>query len=667
MLRCLTIALFFFQDDGIPLFAGAGSTTESFMKDFEAVCDKHKMAKNARQDFLKLFAKNLPVTNNLFSKISIPFLPNISTTKFENAKFCTVDIKTQLEKILKRDATKILLSWDDNCSWTTKWDHLKPKEIQLVLNVDGAPVFKSSKLSVWPIWVQIFNLPPKLRSVFSNLSLLGLWHGKSKPDFSKLLPLVCFELDSLRDAKLHIDELGLLNFRVRSLVADMPATACCLCMIQFNGYSSCPHCYIFGFSQIRRMLFSCNKEFKLRENLDFRTCGWYAEKIGSSKCGVKSSTPLNNLMSLPWDCPIDPMHQLFLGTGKILTKLIISLLKGNNLIKVEKTIKDVKVPFDVKHRPKSLGEVNFWKAFDFKMFFFHIGSLILNDTLIPAKYLKSFCQLSFAIRLLSDCVVEKVQIEKAEKLINLFFKDFLELYGANSQSFNFHTMRHLCEQVRRNGPLWLFSAFCFESANHNLLSAVQGTVKEPEAIVEHFVKHQASINTVDCNSSEKYLKGLTVIENAIKLFCEDYNVSHFLSRFVSRSGICFCSLSYSRIGDNLGDCVFQLKDGRFFRVNTYFSNSHGQFAVGKAVKNVRKISSEEILIDCGFLFERFGLDSLEKIPLSDIRFKTIVLVQQNILFVSLMKEGFEHNFFRLCRVVNLVYLKLLYSIDQRLR
>ena len=84
--------------------------------------------------------KNLPVTNNLFSKISIPFLPNISTTKFENAKFCTVDIKTQLKKILKRNATKILLSWDDNRSWTTKWDLLKPKEIQLVLNVDGAPV-----------------------------------------------------------------------------------------------------------------------------------------------------------------------------------------------------------------------------------------------------------------------------------------------------------------------------------------------------------------------------------------------------------------------------------------------------------------------------------------------------------------------------------------------
>ena len=49
----------------------------------------------------------------------------------------------------------------------------------------------------------------------------------------------------------------------------------------------------------------------------------------------------------------------------------------------------------------------------------------------------------------------------------------------------------------------------------------------------------------------------------------------------------------------------------------------------KAVKNVRKIGSKEILIECGFLFELFGLNLLEKIPLSDIRFKTIVLVQQN--------------------------------------
>ena len=94
------------------------------------------------------------------------------------------------------------------------------------------------------------------------------------------------------------------------------------------------------------------------------------------KCGVKSSTPLNSLMSLPWDCPIDPMHQIFLGTGKVLTKMMISLLKRETLMAAETLTKNLNVPFDAKHKPKALSELNFWKAFDFKLFFFHSGPLI---------------------------------------------------------------------------------------------------------------------------------------------------------------------------------------------------------------------------------------------------------------------------------------------------
>ena len=92
--------------------------------------------------------------------------------------------------------------------------------------------------------------------------------------------------------------------------------------------------------------------------------------IEQMKCVVKSSTPLNSLMSLTWDFPVDPMHQVFLGTGKVLTKMMISLLKGETLMAAENLIKRLKVPFDVKHKPKALSELNFWQAFDFKLFFF---------------------------------------------------------------------------------------------------------------------------------------------------------------------------------------------------------------------------------------------------------------------------------------------------------
>ena len=86
---------------------------------------------------------------------------------------------------------------------------------------------------------------------------------------------------------------------------------------------------------------------------------------------------------------------------------------------------------------------------------------------------------------------------------------------------------HLCEQVRRNGPLWLFSAFCFESANHGLLSAVQGSIKKPESIVEQLVKHQAAVSNAQTNERKACLKGLTVVEDQVKLFCKNENADFF--------------------------------------------------------------------------------------------------------------------------------------------
>ena len=287
--------LHLFQDEGTSLFDGSPTSTESFMEEFELLSDKHRLSKVAREDFLKLFAKSLPVPNNVFSKLAISVLPTISTKRFESAKLCSVDIKTQLELILSKNAAYIKSSWRIEYSWNNSWNLCSAPELQLVLNIDGAPLFKISKISVWPVWVQIFNLPPKLRGSFANMALLGLWDGKSKPEFSKMLPLILFEFESLNGAKMSLNDLGALKFPIRSIVADMPANACVLCMIQSNGYSSCPHCYMKGFAQNHRMLFPVNKSFKLRENADFQACGYIAEKTKTTKCGVKSSTPLNSV------------------------------------------------------------------------------------------------------------------------------------------------------------------------------------------------------------------------------------------------------------------------------------------------------------------------------------------------------------------------------------
>ena len=268
-----------------------------------------------------------------------------------------------------------------------------------------------------------------LRGAFCNLSLLGLWHGKAKPDFGKLLPILLYELESLVDAKLVVESLGLLRFSVRSIVADMPATACVLCMVQFNGYSSCADCFIKGFSHNHRLHFPVKKAFKLRESVDFNAYGYFADVSKAVTCGKRSSTPLNKLMSLPRDCPIDPMHQIFLGTGKVLSKLIVSLAKGSVFEAAEKLLKLVIIPFDMKHRVKSFSEIIYWKAYDFKLLLFHIGPLVFRNLPIARSYFESFRLLVVSVRLLSHKNVEEIEICEAERLIKFFLTILLTCTG----------------------------------------------------------------------------------------------------------------------------------------------------------------------------------------------------------------------------------------------
>ena len=70
------------------------------------------------------------------------------------------------------------------------------------------------------------------------------------------------------------------------------------------------------------------------------------------------------------------------------------------------------------------------------------------------------------------------------------FLRILKKFGINSQSLNFHAMRHLPDQVREMGALWRFSSFPFESAHRELLTSFSGTTKSSRSLAEEFLKRQ---------------------------------------------------------------------------------------------------------------------------------------------------------------------------------
>lgn len=54
-----------------------------------------------------------------------------------------------------------------------------------IFNTDGAPLFKSSAYSIWPIYLQLNELPIQVRR--TELIVFGLWFGKNKPEMNTFL------------------------------------------------------------------------------------------------------------------------------------------------------------------------------------------------------------------------------------------------------------------------------------------------------------------------------------------------------------------------------------------------------------------------------------------------------------------------------------------------
>ena len=58
-------------------------------------------------------------------------------------------------------------------------------------------MFKSSCLTIWPVYLQIANLLPQIRIRHDNILTCGLWVGQTKPSMDILLSPVLQQMDRL--------------------------------------------------------------------------------------------------------------------------------------------------------------------------------------------------------------------------------------------------------------------------------------------------------------------------------------------------------------------------------------------------------------------------------------------------------------------------------------
>lgn len=115
------------------------------------------------------------------------------------------------------------------------------------LNTDGVKLFKSSKYSVWPIFISINEMDYKLRRKFTIL--VGLWFGKTKAKISTFLrPLIPQLNDLLRKPLLWNYEDKTYTSYIAFPIMSLDSAARCMLqgVKQYNGEYSCTYCVASG-------------------------------------------------------------------------------------------------------------------------------------------------------------------------------------------------------------------------------------------------------------------------------------------------------------------------------------------------------------------------------------------------------------------------------------
>ena len=114
-----------------------------------------------------------------------------------------------------------------------------------IFNTDGVPIFKLSKVSIWPIYLIINELPYKKRMATENMLSSGLWFGEKKPAmWTFLKPFYKSLIDLEQGVTFQVKNKGSAACKAVLLggTCDFPAR-CLVCnAMQLNGASSCWKC-----------------------------------------------------------------------------------------------------------------------------------------------------------------------------------------------------------------------------------------------------------------------------------------------------------------------------------------------------------------------------------------------------------------------------------------
>jgi len=363
-------------------------------------------------------------------------------------------------------------------------------EVFISINIDGLPLYKSSKTQVWPILGMINDA-----TTLSNFDpfTIGVFCGVSKPDnIDAFLEDFVGEMKLLYQNGVQVDEKTFV-VKIKCFVCDAPARAYLKQTKGHNAYHGCERCTQHGVWLNKVTFPDCSAS--LRTDKEFAT------KQDPNHHGPTNS-PLQDLpVGLVSQFVLDPMHLIYLGVLRRLLWLWLKSPVSNRCRIGSIQIRAISeclvnfqgfIPREFARKCRSLYDMERWKATELRQFLLYSGIVALKKRLPPDFY-EHFLLLFVAVFSLSSPDLYMQFCDYANQLLNGFVRHFSSLYGSNMLVYNVHNLIHVATDVRRYGPLDTFSAFKFESFLGRLKKLIRKPNQPLSQIVRRIAESEANV------------------------------------------------------------------------------------------------------------------------------------------------------------------------------
>jgi hypothetical protein len=415
-------------------------------------------------------------------------------------------------------------------------------DLIIIQNTDGFPFAKSGPHQLWPNFLSVVNIKPKMRSKY--IALERICFTPMKPNLLKDMIDFVEKIQKLVNDGFvwrHPatgDEMRSKLIIVASTL-DAQARAPVMNVNLYNGQYGCSFCEIKctgrGKGNGPGKIYPFDENIAKRP-LPLRTAAKVIQHantlFGESRTereargiphpmhvkGVKGYPPfglIKNFDVVNSQSP-DYLHSCLVGVVKRWTKHILTSTQHSRDNKyyigqmsniLDEKLKSIRVPSFVTRPPRAVKYLSFWKASEFRnwLFFYSLPCL---EGILDKKYLQHHSLLVEAIYTLNKANIPRIELEHCRKLLILYCSQFGKLYGTFEQTFNLHMLLHYVNSVENIGPLWATSTFAFENANGILRTSIHGTNNVAIELINtskvhralHTMKHIASIIEGGCET-----------------------------------------------------------------------------------------------------------------------------------------------------------------------